>query len=141
MVELEKKQKQSLSVHDKIRKAAFVDIKNEDGKNRDSFINKRNHRINRKILGVKRRVNSIQQKFRLWVSFVDWSNVKTDILKWGVRVIIEGFTANFATHYLLGIEFNFMTMVAHGFAINQLVSIYWRLRRNGTDSKISEKNK
>jgi hypothetical protein len=54
--------------------------------------------------------------------------------------VLEGITANVATHFLLGIPFNVGTIVAHGIAINQGISIYWRLRKDGPNNKIPTKD-
>jgi len=76
----------------------------------------------------------------LWTAEIDWSAVKRDSIEWVIEAAVEGFTANFATHFILGWELSPMTVIAHGFAIKQTLSIYWRLRKDGPTSKLPKKN-
>jgi len=133
--------KQSSLIHQRIRKAAFVSLESEEG---ETFKYQLIHTLNKVYIRLfashKRRLNSIIQTPRLWISQIDWKVAKSDVFEWFLEAIIEGFTANFATHYLLGWDFNIMTTLAHGFAIKQGLSIYWRLRKDGSNSKIPKKN-
>jgi len=89
----------------------------------------------------KRGINTIIQKPKLWASKVDWKKIKNDTASWIIEALIEGFTANIATHYLLGVKFNPMTILAHGIVIKQGIDIYWRLRKDGPTTKLPQKNK
>jgi len=73
-------------------------------------------------------------------SKVEWNTVKNDLFEWAVEVLIEGMSANFATHFLLGVDFTIFTIIAHGIVIKQGLSIYWRLKEHGTASKIPKKD-
>lgn len=137
MKKSEEKEKQSLSIHQKIRKASFVQIKS---RNVDSFKYKLIHKLSSKLPPCKRFINSILQKPRLWTSKLDWIRIRNDGIEWIIDAIIEGLTANFATHFLLGVQFNPMTVLAHGIIIKQGLSIYWRLRRDGTNNKLPKKD-
>ena len=91
-------------------------------------------------LDLKRRINSVIRKPSLWLDKIELETVKKDIVEWIIEVLIEGFIANFATHYLLGFEFSVMTMIAYGFVIKQFISIYWRLRKDGSGIKLPKKD-
>ncbi len=92
-------------------------------------------------LSLKRGVNTIIQKPRLWASKVNWPEARKDTIFWILNALIEGITANVATHYLFGVKLNFMTVLAHGILIQQGIDIYWRLRKDGPNTKIPQTNK
>lgn len=77
----------------------------------------------------------------IWASKIDWPKLWGDVSLWFIVALIEGFTANIATHYLFGVKFSFMMVIAHGILINQGVDIYWRLRTNGPTTKLPQKDK
>jgi len=93
------------------------------------------------MLSWKRRINSFKQRPRLWASEVDWEIVWGDSVIWIVEASVEGLTANFATHFLIGLPFTPMTLLAHGIVIKQGLSVYRRMKLYGGDSKIPKKNK
>ncbi len=84
------------------------------------------------------RYNKLIQTPQLWLSEIEWNKVKKDGGLWLLEAAIEGFTANFATHYLAGVPFTIPTILAHGFAIKQGLNIYWRLKQNGANTTVSE---
>ena len=138
---IKKEQKQSSSIHQKIRNATFVHTELEESERFKYFQASRLSSKFKEIhISLKRRVNSIVQKPLLWASFVDWKTVREDLIEWSVESLLEGFTANFVTHYLFGWTFNLFTMLAYGFAIKQGLSIHRRLKQDGTVSKIPKKN-
>lgn len=132
----------SSRMHQGIRRAEFVPLESSDGK---SFKYNVRHRLNKRLseslIGLKRRVNTFVQKPRLWASQVDWGAVRKESVEWLIEAAVEGLPANFATHYLLGWGFSPMTVLAHGIAIKQGISIYWRLRRDGSAREIPKKDK
>ena len=83
----------------------------------------------------------IFQKVKLILSEIDWIVARNDLGDWSFQVLIEGATANFATHFLFGVPFNPLTMIAHGIVIKQGTSIFWGLRRNGERTEIPKKDK
>lgn len=83
-------------------------------------------------LQLKGSLNSLLSRPKLWVAKVDWKAVKSESISYLIEAGIEGFTANFATHFILGVPFNVATVFAHGFAIKQLLSIWWRVKQNGS---------
>lgn len=137
----ENRTRQSSFLNQKIRKAEFVQIKEEAG----DFKYGNEHSLNRKwtawIANQKRRINTVMQKPRLWMSFTDWQKIRKDLTTWLVEAAIEGFSANFATHFLLGFPFDPWTMMAHGLAIKHVIDIYGRLKNNGSASKLPKRDK
>jgi len=83
-------------------------------------------------LQLKRYLKTLLSYPKLWVARLDWKAVQSESTAYIVEAGIEGFTANFATHFLLGVPFNVFTVFAHGFAIKQLLSIWWRVKQNGS---------
>ena len=57
-----------------------------------------------------------------------------------INAFIEGLIVNFAVWGLLGWRFNFITIMAWGFAVKQFLDLYWRLKINGTNTKLPEKH-
>lgn len=141
MTQSEEKQKQSSSIHQKIRNASFVSTESEE---KENFINSVKQglsiRCAKHLLNLKRRLNSIVQKPALWASFIDWRKVKRDAIEWLIESAVEGFIANFVTHFLIGRPFTPMTVMAHGFAIKLGIDIYWRLKKHGPASKLPTKD-
>ena len=96
---------------------------------------------NKKLAALKTTKNKIIQKPQLWLNKIDFKSMVEDSSTWIVEAIIEGFLVNFAVWGIIGWRFTLITVLAWGFAVKQLLSIYWRLRNNGADSKILKKNK
>ena len=136
---LRKGPKQNLS--SRINKAGFVST---ESKNIESFkynlICNIKHRCSATSISIKRYLNSRRQSVLLQVRNVDWNKVGVDSWVWCIETMVEGVSLNFATHYLLGTPFNMMTAFAHGIVVKQGLSIYWRLRVNGTTSKLPTKH-
>jgi len=120
MIATRKRTKPSLSRETRSNPASFVPI---DASKTASIKYKLRYILNRKLsrqfIRWKRPINSIIQRPRLWADQVDWSVVKQDVAQWGLEVVVEGFIANFATHYLFGIPFTVPTVLAHGMIITQ----------------------
>ena len=93
------------------------------------------------MLAAKRRVNTLMQRPKLWAAHVDWPTAKEESIVWIIEAFIEGFLANFATHFLIGLPLTPMTLLAHGIAIKQGISVYRRLRGDGSSTKIPTKDK
>lgn len=138
---IRRKPKQSSLLHQKIRKAAFVPLKpekNERLKYRLSLLGSENAK--RKLRQFKALFVKITQVTDLLLKKIDWVKIRNDATAWMVEAIIEGAGANFVTHYLLGWPFTVPTMLAHGFAIKQGLSIIRRIRQNGTNNSIPKKD-
>jgi len=142
MKAIKKEIKQSSSIHQRIRQASFVPLESHDTekfKYNPRF--KISKYINDKFIVLKTTCNKIIQKPSLWVQEVDFRAIRNDTLMWVVEALIEGFVINFVVWALIGWKFNLITMLAWGFAMKQLLSIYWRLKKDGSNSTIPKKDK
>ena len=142
MKAIKKETKQSSLIHQRIRKASFVPLEShytESFKYNLGF--KISKYINDKFVVLKTTCNKIIQKPQLWVQEVDFKAIRNDTSMWVTEALIEGFVINFVVWVLIGWKFSLLTMLAWGFAMKQLLSIYWRLRKNGTNPTILKKNK
>jgi len=74
------------------------------------------------------------------VQEVDFKAIRNDTATWILEASIEGFVINFIVWALMGWDFNLLTMLAWGFAMKQLLSIYWRLKKDGSNSTIPKKD-
>lgn len=141
MSHTKKGERQSLSIHEGIRKASFVPIDSKDTKkfkyNSFLLISKyfKNH-----SLKFKEKINKSWQTPKRWVQEVDWKKINVDFLTWFLEVLIEGFIANFVTHFLFNVDFGVMMVIAHGFLIKQSISVYWQFRGNGSTATIPKKD-
>lgn len=131
--------KQNLS--SRINKAAFVQIDHHTiGTFKYNLMCNIKHRCSTTSISIKRYLNSRIQKVQYWVALFSWRKIGADSLTWGIETMLEGLSLNFATHYLFGMPFNMMTAFAHGIVVKQGLSIYWRLRVNGTTTTLPHKN-
>lgn len=137
-----KEKKQSSSIHQKIRKAEFVHIKSDEIE-RFKYLIVHNilKKVKSRLINIKRKINSITHGPILLTSKVDWQQMRNDILTVSIETIIEGVTANFATHYLFGLPFNPGMIIAHGIIIRQGISIFSRLKKDGANTTIPQKDK
>ena len=140
MTAIEKEPKQSSSIHQRIRTAAFVPTEPQENK---KFIYKARlsvlRYIGRMFASVKTRINKTTQGFRLKLEKVEFGLLTKEGSVWLIEAGIEGATANFATHYLLGLPFSLPMMFAHGIAIKQGLSVFRRLR-NGPTTEVSKEH-
>jgi len=133
--------RQDSSIHEKIRKASFVPLEPEETKRFKYFFDVlKNIRTRDRLTSVKRFVNTIIQKPKIWIDKVDWKKTGEDASIWIVEACIEGVVANFVTHQFLGWKFGPGMILAHGFAIKQGLSIIWRIKQNGAASKLPQKD-
>ena len=141
MKAIKKMLRRSSLIHQKIRGASFVPLESRDTekfKYNPRF--KISKYFNKKLIALKRGCNKIIQKPQLWVAEVDFKAIRDDLSLWLIEALIEGFVINFIVWALIGWKFNVWTILAWGFAIKQLLSIYWRLRKDGANSTIPKKN-
>ena len=134
--------KQSSSIHQEPHNASFVPIESIDTEKfkYDVWLGV-NKYINDKLLALRTIRNKIIQKPQLWVQEVDFKAIRNDVSIWVVEVVIEGFIINFVVWALMGWTFNLATIFAWGFAVKQLLSVYWRLKKNGSPATIPTKDK
>jgi len=142
MKAIKKEIKQNSLIHQRIRNASFVPLESHDTeKFKYNLGFKISKYINDRFIALKTICNKIIQKQRLWAQKVDFKAIKNDVSIWLIEALIEGFVINFVVWVLLDWKFNLITMLAWGFAIKQLLSIYWRLKKDGTNSTIFKKDK
>ncbi len=140
MKAIKKETRQSSSIHQKIRNAAFVPIESDNTKKFKYNLNLRvKEYINKKLAVLKITKNKIIQKPQLWLNEIDFKKMLGDLSTWLTEAAIEGFVINFIVLILLGWKFNIWTLMAWGFVVKQLLSIYWRLRKDGANSTIPKK--
>ena len=133
--------KQSSLIHQKIRSASFVPTEyQETQKLKYNLRFKVSKYINDRFIKLKTNCNKIIQKPRLWVQRIDFKAIKKDVSMWLIEALIEGLVINFIVWRLLGWEFDLITMLAWGCAIKQLLSIYWRFHKHGTNTTIFKKH-
>jgi len=134
--------KQNSLIHQRIRKASFVPLESHDTeKFKYNLQFKISKYINDKFIVLKTTCNKILQKPQLWVQEIDFIAIRNDTSMWVTEALIEGFVINFVVWALMGWKFSLLTMLAWGFAIKQLLSIYWRLRKDGSNTTIFKKDK
>lgn len=124
-----------------INKAAFVQIDHQTiGTFKYYLVRNIRHRCSATSISIKRYLNSRIQRIQYYIALFSWKKIGADLVTWCIETMLEGLSLNFATHYLLGMPFNMMTAFAHGIVVKQGLSIYWRLRVNGTTTKLPYKN-
>ncbi len=134
--------KQSSLIHQRIRKASFVPLESHSTEKFKYNLRFRVSKyINDKFIVLKTTCKKIINKPRLWTKEVDFKAIRDDTSIWVVEALIEGFVINFVVWALIGWKFSLVTMLAWGFAMKQLLSIYWRLKKDGTNSTIPTKDK
>ena len=139
---IKRKAKQSSLIHQKIRKASFVPLESRNSEKFKYNVKlKYSKYINKKFIALKTFCNKIIQKPGLLIQKVDVKAIKQDALMWVMEAAVEGFIVNFAVWGIIGWKFNLITMLAWGFAVKQLLSIYRRLKKYGSASTIPHKNK
>ncbi len=133
--------KQSLSKREGNRKAAFIQIESTDTKKFKYHIGfKVSKYLKDKLVVLQTLFNKIIQTPQLWLHKIDFIEIRNQLSLWLSEALIEGFIVNFTVWALLGWEFNWITMLAWGFAVKQSLGIYWRLKKDGPTHTIPKKN-
>jgi len=96
--------------------------------------------INEKLIALKNTCKKIKGRVQLKLDKFDFKAASTATMIWLMDSFVEGIIVNFSVWGLLGWRFNFITIMAWGFAVKQSLDLYWRLRLNGTTTKIPEKH-
>ena len=123
------------------RKAGFVTTKDDETKRFKYKFKLRGVRYNNVIfIAINNTFRKIRGEVRLWLNKFDFKDAGIVTAVWLTNAFIEGLIVNFAVWGLLGWEFNFLTTMAWGVAVKQSLDIYWRLRINGTNTKLPQKN-
>jgi len=95
---------------------------------------------NEKFIALKNTCKKIKGIVRLKLDKFDFKAASNATMMWLLNAFVEGLIVNFAVWGLLGWEFNFITIMAWGFVVKQSLDLYWRLRLNGSTTKLSEKH-
>jgi len=114
----------------KNNKAKFVIVK-------ESIIDKFKYWFNYNTFWIQKRLLKLNKPFKylsseisLLLPQIKIKQAIFDALILFIEALLEGLTANFATHFLFGVKFNIPIALAHGILIKQGVSIYHALRKN-----------
>ena len=136
-----RKKKQNLSKQTSNTGAAFVSTKSDNTKTfKYNFRFTHSKYINEKFIAIKNRCKKIKEMIQLRTNKFDFSAAKSATIMWLMNAFIEGVIVNFAVWGLLGWRFNLITIMAWGFVVKQSLDIYWRLKINGTNTKLPEKH-
>lgn len=95
---------------------------------------------NEKLIALKNTCKKIKGIIKLQTDKFDFKAAGSATMIWLMNAFIEGIIVNFAVWGLLGWRFNFITIMAWGFAVKQSLDLYWRLKINGTPTKLPEKH-
>jgi len=96
--------------------------------------------INERFIALKNTCRKIKGMVQLKLDKFDFKAASTATMIWLMNAFVEGIIVNFAVWGLLGWRFNFITIMAWGFAVKQSLDLYWRLKINGTTTKLPEKH-
>ena len=139
---IKKETKQNSLIHQRIRNASFVPLESHSTeKFKYNLGFKVSKYINKKFIALKTICNKIIQKPQLWLQRIDFKAIISDGSIWLLEAFIEGFIINFVVWSLMGLKFSLITMLAWGFVVKQLLSIYQRLKKDGTPATIPGSNK
>ncbi len=135
------KKKQSLSTHQKIRGAGFVSTEEENTQTfKYNSLFSPSRYVNEKFIALKNTCNKTKQTIQLKLNKFDFVLAGSATSVWLINAFIEGFIVNFSVWGLLGWRFNFITIMAWGFVVKNLLGLYWRLKTNGADTKLPQKH-
>ena len=96
--------------------------------------------INERLIALKNTCIKIKGRVQLKLDKFDFKAAGIVTMIWLMNAFVEGLIVNFAVWGLLGWRFNFITIMAWGFAVKQSLDLYWRLKINGTTTKLPEKH-
>lgn len=137
---IRKKSKQDLSKQIK-NKAAFVSTKSENTKRfKYNFRLRLGKYNNEKFTALKNTCKKIKEMVQLKLNKFDFGAAGIAAMIWLMNAFVEGLIVNFSVWGLLGWKFNFITIMAWGFVVKQSLDLYWRLKINGTITKLPEKH-
>ena len=95
---------------------------------------------NEKFIALKNTCKKIRGIVQLKLDKFDFKAARSAMLIWLMNAFIEGLIVNFSVWGLLGWRFNFITIMAWGCAMKYFLDLYWRLKINGTNTKLPEKH-
>ncbi len=95
---------------------------------------------NEKLIALKNTCKKIKGVVKLQTDKFDFKAASSATMIWLMNAFVEGIIVNFAVWGLLGWRFNFITIMAWGMVVKQSLDLYWRLKINGTPTKLPEKH-
>jgi len=138
---IKKEKRQSSLIHQKIRKASFVPVEQQNTKKfKYIFLLKGSKNFKENFIVIKTFYNKIVQTTARWLRGVDFKAIGRDVSSWTIEALIEGFVINFVVWALIGLKFSLITMLAWGFAIKYSLNIYERIKKDGSNTTIPKKN-
>jgi len=116
----------------RVNDAYFVDYK-ENNRERFKYYKETLRYIGftKKFQNTKRELNKLLYKFNLLLKKVSWKRGGIDFGAYMVEAIIEGLAINFVLFILFGFKLSPLTVLAYGIGYKQILSFYWKLRKNG----------
>ena len=126
-------EKQDLS---KKNKARFVEVEEPKTNKFKYWFNYKSTNIKEWLLRLNKPFRYVNSEIRLLINQINIEQAWFDALIWISEAMIEGLTANFATHFLFGVRFDIPTILAHGIIIKQGIEIYHTLRKNDSNKQI-----
>ena len=135
-----KKDQNSLNQTSK-SKASFVSAENGNTKRfKYKFLLRHSKYINEKLITLKNTCKKIKGMLQLKLDKFDFKAASGATVVWLLNAFVEGLIVNFTVWGLLGWKFNIITIMAWGMAVKQSLDLYWRLKINGTTTKLPEKH-
>lgn len=134
MRNIDEMEKQDLS---KKNKAEFISVEKS---RRDKFkywFNYKTTNIKERLLKWNKPFRYVNSEIKLLINQIQLKQAGFDALIWLTEAMLEGLTANFATHFLFGVRFDIPTILAHGILIKQGINIYHTLRKNDSNKQVS----
>ena len=124
--------KRTLLKKNRVNDAYFVDYK-ENNRERFKYYKETLRYIGftKKFQNTKRELNKLLYKFNLLLKKVSWKRGGIDFGAYMVEAIIEGLAINFVLFILFGFKLSPLTVLAYGIGYKQILSFYWKLRKNG----------
>lgn len=117
--------------------AAFVPVIEDNTKTfKYKFLLRLNKYNNEKFIALKNTCKKIIGIIQLKLDKFDFKTASGATMMWLMNAFIEGLIVNFAVWGLLDWKFNFITIMAWGFAVKQSLDLYSRLKSNGTTTKL-----
>lgn len=126
-------EKQDLS---KKNKARFVEVEEPKTNKFKYWFNYNSTNIKEWLLRWHKPFRYVNSEIRLLINQINIEQAGFDASIWISEAMIEGLTANFATHFLFGVRFDIPTILAHGIIIKQGIEIYHTLRKNDSNKQI-----
>jgi hypothetical protein len=131
----------SSQVNQKIRKAGFVA---ENSEKQERFLKMRKLNISRyfgeKSKNAWRFINTKLGKAREKLSKIDFKKMVSDGMLWLIEACLEGLVVNFALWGILEVRFTWVSFIAYGALIKEVLDIHKRIKDNGRNETIPKEH-